>query len=412
MPLKRLTQLGVPVGIVMIVVMLVVPLPAMVLDLLIATNITGALLVLMVTMFVHRPLDFAAFPAVILVMTLFRLALNVSATRLVLLDGYAGKVIDTFGHFVVGGSLLVGLIAIFQVATQLAPELVAPLKDAGPGTARVSRLRGVREGWAWAPRRWTQVTADTGIGNPSKSTAAKGEAYVGAAVERIAGFLVELAALDLKKRSRLNSARIRLRHLSIHSHRHMQRIDGTRLIDVEKRVIAPRNDRRDVVAPSLVIGVVHYPDRAMPDGFIEAANTAVIGTVEDQQSVSDGGVVHEMLEAVVARRRNMKPFHRCTPLLGGDHRSSVRSESDQHDTIAVVCLAHELTDVHHSRARHVGEASVADVGIVFPDDGLRVPAVVCHESLERLDHVMVANVPARGSAAHHRSVVQLGVSSN
>lgn len=110
MPLKRLSQLGVPVGIVMIVVMLVVPLPAIVLDLLIALNITGALLVLMTAMFVARPLDFAAFPAVILVMTLFRLALNVSATRLVLLDGYAGKVIDTFGHFVVGGSLIVGLI--------------------------------------------------------------------------------------------------------------------------------------------------------------------------------------------------------------------------------------------------------------------------------------------------------------
>ena len=90
--------------------MLVVPLPAIVLDLLIALNITGALLILLTAMFVHRPLDFAAFPAVILVMTLFRLALNVSATRLVLLDGYAGKVIDTFGHFVVGGSLIVGLI--------------------------------------------------------------------------------------------------------------------------------------------------------------------------------------------------------------------------------------------------------------------------------------------------------------
>ncbi len=110
MPFKRLMQLAVPVGIVGIVVMLVVPLPAMVLDLLIALNITTALLVLMVAMFVHRPLDFAAFPAVILVLTLFRLALNVSATRLVLLDGYAGKVIDTFGHFVIGGSLIVGLI--------------------------------------------------------------------------------------------------------------------------------------------------------------------------------------------------------------------------------------------------------------------------------------------------------------
>ncbi|MFA6573812.1 MAG: flagellar biosynthesis protein FlhA [Nocardioides sp.] len=110
MPLKRLTQLGVPVGIVMIVVMLVIPLPAVLLDLLIAANITGALLILLTAMYVTRPLDFAAFPAVLLVMTLFRLALNVSATRLVLLDGYAGKVIDTFGHFVVGGSLIVGLI--------------------------------------------------------------------------------------------------------------------------------------------------------------------------------------------------------------------------------------------------------------------------------------------------------------
>ena len=110
MPLKRLTQLGVPVGIVMIVVMLVIPLPAVILDLLIAANITGALLILLTAMYVTRPLDFAAFPAVLLVMTLFRLALNVSATRLVLLDGYAGKVIDTFGHFVVGGSLIVGLI--------------------------------------------------------------------------------------------------------------------------------------------------------------------------------------------------------------------------------------------------------------------------------------------------------------
>jgi flagellar biosynthesis protein FlhA len=107
---KRLTQLAVPLGIVMIIVMLVVPLPAVMLDLLIAANITGALLILLTAMFTVRPLDFAAFPAVLLVMTLFRLALNVSATRLVLLDGYAGKVIDTFGHFVVGGSLLVGLI--------------------------------------------------------------------------------------------------------------------------------------------------------------------------------------------------------------------------------------------------------------------------------------------------------------
>jgi creatinine amidohydrolase len=79
----------------------------------------------------------------------------------------------------------------------IAPSLVRPLSDAGSGRARASKLRGVREGWAWAPRRWTQVTADTGIGNPAKATAQKGEAYVNAAVERIAGFLTELAALSL-----------------------------------------------------------------------------------------------------------------------------------------------------------------------------------------------------------------------
>jgi creatinine amidohydrolase len=79
----------------------------------------------------------------------------------------------------------------------LAPQLVRPLAEAGPGRARASRLTAVREGWAWAPRRWTQVTDDTGIGDPSRSTPAKGEAYVNAAADRIAEFLVELAALDL-----------------------------------------------------------------------------------------------------------------------------------------------------------------------------------------------------------------------
>lgn len=79
----------------------------------------------------------------------------------------------------------------------LAPDLVRPLAEAGAGRARPSRLRGVREGWAWAPRRWTQVTADTGIGDPSRATADKGEAYVSAAVDRIAGYLTELHAVSV-----------------------------------------------------------------------------------------------------------------------------------------------------------------------------------------------------------------------
>src|SRR5664279_2160107 len=90
--------------------MMIVPLPSMVLDLLIAVNITGAVLILLVSLSVTRPLDFAVFPSLLLIATMFRLALNVSATRLVLLDGFAGKVIEAFGHFVVGGSIVVGLV--------------------------------------------------------------------------------------------------------------------------------------------------------------------------------------------------------------------------------------------------------------------------------------------------------------
>jgi flagellar biosynthesis protein FlhA len=107
---SRLGQLGVPAGVIAIIVMMVVPLPTVLLDMLLAANITGALLVLLVSMFVKRPLDFAAFPSLLLIATLFRLALNISVTRLVLLHGYAGKVVQSFGHFVVGGSLIVGLV--------------------------------------------------------------------------------------------------------------------------------------------------------------------------------------------------------------------------------------------------------------------------------------------------------------
>jgi len=57
-------------------------------------------------------------------------------------------------------------------------------------------VRGLREGWAWAPRQWTQVTDDTGVGNPAAATASKGEAYFNAVTGKIAGFLKELAAAD------------------------------------------------------------------------------------------------------------------------------------------------------------------------------------------------------------------------
>ncbi len=107
---KDLSAMAVPVGVVGIVMLLVVPLPAALLDVLIAVNITASLVILLTSMYVRRPLDFSVFPSLILVFTLFRLGLNVASTRLVLRDGYAGHVIDSFGHIVVGGSLVIGLV--------------------------------------------------------------------------------------------------------------------------------------------------------------------------------------------------------------------------------------------------------------------------------------------------------------
>jgi flagellar biosynthesis protein FlhA len=106
----RLGTVGVPAAVLFIVVMLVIPLPSQILDALITINMTFAVLVLIMSMRIQKPLDFAAFPSLLLVATMFRLSLNVSATRLVLLHGYAGTVIQSFGSFVVGGSVLVGLV--------------------------------------------------------------------------------------------------------------------------------------------------------------------------------------------------------------------------------------------------------------------------------------------------------------
>src|ERR1700712_4752486 len=106
---NRIGQIATPAAIVGIVVMMVVPLPTALLDLLLVTNIALALLALLASMFTTRVLDFSIFPSYLLIATLFRLALNVSVTRLVLLHGYAGSVIEAFGHFVVGGSVIVGL---------------------------------------------------------------------------------------------------------------------------------------------------------------------------------------------------------------------------------------------------------------------------------------------------------------
>jgi creatinine amidohydrolase len=83
-----------------------------------------------------------------------------------------------------------------SVMLHLEPSLVAPLETAGPGRARRFRIEALRDGWAWAPRDWPSVTDDTGVGDPSRATAARGERFLTDCVERVAGYLIALAAAD------------------------------------------------------------------------------------------------------------------------------------------------------------------------------------------------------------------------
>lgn len=83
-----------------------------------------------------------------------------------------------------------------SVMMHLVPRQVRPLDEAGPGRAREWRIRGMRDGWAWAPRPWSKLTDDTGVGDPSAATAERGAAFFAAVTANLARFLVELAAAD------------------------------------------------------------------------------------------------------------------------------------------------------------------------------------------------------------------------
>ena len=112
-------ELGAPLVIVMVLSMLILPLPAFILDLLFTFNIAFSLIILLVVVYTLKPLEFASFPTVILLATILRLALNVASTRIVLIEGHkggdaAGKVIEAFGAFVIGGNFAVGLV-VFSI---------------------------------------------------------------------------------------------------------------------------------------------------------------------------------------------------------------------------------------------------------------------------------------------------------
>ncbi|MCC3283143.1 MULTISPECIES: flagellar biosynthesis protein FlhA [Arthrobacter] len=153
---RNLLKLTIPVGVIGIILLLVVPVPAGLLDVLIIINILLALVILLTTMFVKKPLDFSVFPSMLLVATLFRLGLNVASTRLVLGDGYAGQVIEAFGHVAVGGSLIIGAV-IFLILVVI--QFVVVTK----GAERVAEV-GARFTLDAMPGKQMAIDADLNAG--------------------------------------------------------------------------------------------------------------------------------------------------------------------------------------------------------------------------------------------------------
>ena len=126
--LARNSDVVLALGVVGVLLVLIVPIPTFMVDVLLSLNIAVSLLLLMVALSASKSLEFSTFPSLLLFTTLFRLALNVASTRLVLLNGYAGQVINAFGHFVVGGNMVVGLV-VFMILCVI--QFVVIIKGSG-----------------------------------------------------------------------------------------------------------------------------------------------------------------------------------------------------------------------------------------------------------------------------------------
>jgi flagellar biosynthesis protein FlhA len=169
-----------PLFIVLVLAMMVLPLPPFALDLLFTFNIAMALLVMMVSSSMVRPLDFAAFPSVLLVTTLLRLSLNVASTRVVLLEGHtgtgaAGSVIESFGHFLIGGNFAVGLI-VFAILVVI--NFVVVTK----GAERIAEV-GARFTLDAMPGKQMAIDADLNAGLIDEKEAKRRRAEVGEEAE-------------------------------------------------------------------------------------------------------------------------------------------------------------------------------------------------------------------------------------
>src|SRR5579875_1805042 len=114
--MKAIRRLLAAAAVLVVITMLVIPLPSALIDVLITLNISGALTVLVATMYLKNALEFAAFTSRLLLTTMFRLAINVSVTRLILTTGQARSVVPDFGQFVVAGNVVIGLVVFLILA--------------------------------------------------------------------------------------------------------------------------------------------------------------------------------------------------------------------------------------------------------------------------------------------------------
>ncbi len=177
--LKRslnLNGLAGPVLIVMILAMMVLPLPPMLLDILFTFNIAVAVMVLLISMNTTKALDFLSFPTILLITTLLRLSLNVASTRVVLLEGHtgpdaAGKVIESFGHFLVGGNYAVGIV-VFSILVVI--NFMVITKGAG----RIAEV-GARFTLDAMPGKQMAIDADLNAGLIGEDVARKRRAEIG-----------------------------------------------------------------------------------------------------------------------------------------------------------------------------------------------------------------------------------------
>lgn len=161
--INKNTDILLAFGLILMLGLMLIPLPAAFLDFFLALNISLAVLVLVLSLYIKSPLDFSVFPGLLLILTLFRLALNISSTRLILIDGYAGKVIESFGSFVVSGNFVVGFI-IFLILVII--QFIVIVK----GSGRISEV-SARFTLDAMPGKQMAIDADLSSGLISESDA-------------------------------------------------------------------------------------------------------------------------------------------------------------------------------------------------------------------------------------------------